>query len=84
MKVLITLVGALSLFMLSDSPSWAQSAQKQSHARLCLECQPFGQRCCALRPSVAACITCGVGAGYNRDVQELWCRRHQPRCARKR
>ena len=84
MKVLIALVGATSLLLLSNNPSLAQSVQKQAQGGLCRVCQPFGGTCCALRPSIAACISCGVSVGYNRADQEDWCRLYQPRCARKR
>jgi hypothetical protein len=86
-KMLAACVGIVGLLVLPDSTSLAQSAQNQTkivQRGLCVTCQPFGERCCALRPSIQACVQCGLSAGYNAEVQRAWCVTHQPRCARKR
>jgi hypothetical protein len=85
-KTLLAFVG-VGLLVVSANVSLAQSAQmttKVAQRGYCVACQPFGETCCALRPSVQACIQCGVRAGYDAELQRAWCITNQPRCARKR
>jgi hypothetical protein len=87
MRALLILGGAIVCLAWPGNPSLAQNAQtpiQVAQAGLCVTCQPFGETCCALRPSISACVQCGLSAGYRKEVQEAWCRVHQPRCSRKR
>ena len=48
---------------------------------LCKPCQASGERCCGLLGSVAACIQCSLGYGFNNP--EPWCRKNQPTCSKR-
>ena len=47
---------------------------------ICPVCRPYGEACCALQGSVAACVQCSLRYGY--QSPEKWCRTHVPRCSR--
>jgi len=87
MRALLILGGAIGFLAWTGNASLAQDAQtpiQVAQRGFCVACQPFGEKCCALRPSIKGCVQCGLSAGYREEVQEAWCRVHQPRCARRR
>jgi hypothetical protein len=92
MRALLMLVGAVGCLAWTGNAALAQTAHQTARtpiqvaqaAGYCVACQRFGESCCALRPSIKACVQCGLSAGYREEVQEAWCRVHQPRCSRRR
>jgi hypothetical protein len=53
----------------------------QAQKRLCVQCVAYGEKCCGLQPTVAACVACSLGKRFDRGGSERWCRENQPKCS---